>query len=326
MRARHQPEKARFNQIPRRCGRFLWRQVSNALGAGASMLFGAMFDEVDEGTAMFKVQPSAADALVAGVPARQRVRHAGCRRVPAAERLVPAPRGRRRGGAARRHPAVAGPPTAAPGPIAPVAAIITRQDSAMPLVSLGAQCYPAWLIRRMGLRDAAYPFDWLWSDPMMVVACIEDGFTTFLDRRLHETFGGEGHQSTHLVYGPRFDRRVVFNHHDITNSGIYDRYVRAVERLRALLGVSDPDNWFVVFGPPDRMTDAAFQALARCLQASGPGNSLIAVSLHAARKQRETIRPCCRTHTWSISSGSRRCNMAGHSPMRRITLHWKACS
>ena len=68
MRARHQPEKARFNQIPRRCGRFFWRQVYNALSAGASMLFGAMFDEVDEGTAMFKVQPSAADAPVQGVP------------------------------------------------------------------------------------------------------------------------------------------------------------------------------------------------------------------------------------------------------------------
>jgi hypothetical protein len=68
MRARHAPEKARFNQIPRSCGRFLWHQVANALGAGASMLFGAMFDEVDEGTAMFKTQPSAADAPVAGVP------------------------------------------------------------------------------------------------------------------------------------------------------------------------------------------------------------------------------------------------------------------
>jgi len=62
MRARHRPEQARFNQIPRSCGRFLWHQVANALDAGASMLFGAMFDEVDEGTAMFKTQPSAAGA------------------------------------------------------------------------------------------------------------------------------------------------------------------------------------------------------------------------------------------------------------------------
>jgi hypothetical protein len=159
----------------------------------------------------------------------------------------------------------------------------------MPLVSLGAQCYPAWLIRRMGLRQAAYPFDWLWSDPMMVVACIEDGFATFLDRRLHETFGGKGHQSTHVVYGPRFRRRLIFNHHDITNDRMYDHYVRAVARLRALFAAPDLEKRFAVFGPPDRLTNDAFHALARCLRASGPGNLLIAVRLRASRKRRETM-------------------------------------
>ena len=53
---------APFNRIPRRGGRFYWRQVERALGAGNTMLYGAMFDEVDEGTAMFKVAASRADA------------------------------------------------------------------------------------------------------------------------------------------------------------------------------------------------------------------------------------------------------------------------
>ncbi len=53
---------APFNAIPRRGGRFYWRQVERALGAGATMLYGAMFDEVDEGTAMFKVASSRRDA------------------------------------------------------------------------------------------------------------------------------------------------------------------------------------------------------------------------------------------------------------------------
>ena len=46
------------NQIPRRGGRFYWRQVYNAVSAGAKFLKTAMFDEVDEGTAMYKVAPS----------------------------------------------------------------------------------------------------------------------------------------------------------------------------------------------------------------------------------------------------------------------------
>ncbi len=41
--------------IPRRQGAFFWHQVVEAKRAGAKMLYVAMFDEVDEGTAIFKV-------------------------------------------------------------------------------------------------------------------------------------------------------------------------------------------------------------------------------------------------------------------------------
>ncbi|HTX34378.1 MAG TPA: glycoside hydrolase family 71/99-like protein [Bryobacteraceae bacterium] len=46
---------SRPNQIPRLRGEFLWRQAYNAKMAGAKMLKIAMFDEVDEGTAILKV-------------------------------------------------------------------------------------------------------------------------------------------------------------------------------------------------------------------------------------------------------------------------------
>jgi hypothetical protein len=44
-----------LNQIPRNGGSFWWRQVYNAISSGCTMIYGAMFDEVDEGTAMFKI-------------------------------------------------------------------------------------------------------------------------------------------------------------------------------------------------------------------------------------------------------------------------------
>jgi hypothetical protein len=43
-----------YNQIPRLKGDFLWKQVSAAKAAGAQALYVAMFDEIDEGTAIFK--------------------------------------------------------------------------------------------------------------------------------------------------------------------------------------------------------------------------------------------------------------------------------
>lgn len=40
--------------IPRQRGKFYWQQIATAINAGATMLYVAMFDEVNEGTAIFK--------------------------------------------------------------------------------------------------------------------------------------------------------------------------------------------------------------------------------------------------------------------------------
>ena len=40
--------------IPRNRGSFYWAQLANHINQGAEMLYLAMFDEIDEGTAIFK--------------------------------------------------------------------------------------------------------------------------------------------------------------------------------------------------------------------------------------------------------------------------------
>jgi hypothetical protein len=62
----HNLHAGKLNQIPRRGGAFYWRQAFNVADAGCTMLYGAMFDEVDEGTAMFKLAPTSAQLPAQG--------------------------------------------------------------------------------------------------------------------------------------------------------------------------------------------------------------------------------------------------------------------
>ncbi|MEI6291530.1 MAG: glycoside hydrolase family 71/99-like protein, partial [Chloroflexota bacterium] len=50
-----------FNMTPRRGGRFYWRQIYNAVSIGVPVIYNAMFDEVDEDTAMYKIAATKAD-------------------------------------------------------------------------------------------------------------------------------------------------------------------------------------------------------------------------------------------------------------------------
>ena len=60
----HNPAGRPFNENPRRGGRLYWRQIFTALTAGSTMVFNAMFDEVDEATAMYKVAATSSDAPI----------------------------------------------------------------------------------------------------------------------------------------------------------------------------------------------------------------------------------------------------------------------
>jgi hypothetical protein len=58
-------DRAVLNRIPRLCGQFFWSQVSDLLGQHASLAYAAMFDEADEGTALFPAE-TRDDKLPAG--------------------------------------------------------------------------------------------------------------------------------------------------------------------------------------------------------------------------------------------------------------------
>jgi len=60
----HNDSGSPYNGIPRQGGGFYWRQIYNAVSIGVPMIYNAMFDEVDEGTAMYKIAATSDDQPV----------------------------------------------------------------------------------------------------------------------------------------------------------------------------------------------------------------------------------------------------------------------
>lgn len=50
-------------------------------------------------------------------------------------------------------------------------------------VSLGENCSSAWYLKQIGLKEASYPFDWIFSSPEIVLDCINDNFKKYLNRK-----------------------------------------------------------------------------------------------------------------------------------------------
>jgi Putative papain-like cysteine peptidase (DUF1796) len=145
--------------------------------------------------------------------------------------------------------------------------------------SLGTHCYSAWLLDRIGARKYAGPFDWLFSDLGMITHCIEDNFQIFLDASKYVMLDQHGHYG-HSFYGPRFDRTVIFNHHDVTQAKDYAHFVRAVERFRRLLS-SKGTKIFLSVSVPSRATDARVKALSNAIWARTTDAQILIVSVQS---------------------------------------------
>jgi hypothetical protein len=109
-------------------------------------------------------------------------------------------------------------------------------QSARQIFSLGGHCYTSHLLKQMGLRYGAGPFDWLFSDPRMVADCLDDHFQAFLNPAFYTYTGNpSGLGRGHLHYSPKYQRPVIFNHHDPLKPEDHEHFCRAVERIEAVL-------------------------------------------------------------------------------------------
>ncbi len=95
-------------------------------------------------------------------------------------------------------------------------------------ISLGPTCTAAEMLEMLGLRQAAFPFDWIVSSLAMVEHCLDDAFRTFLDPQFHQRINKR--RSDHSFYRDEFGLRAVFHHHPMPAK--LEHFERAVQRFQ----------------------------------------------------------------------------------------------
>ena len=124
----------------------------------------------------------------------------------------------------------------------------------MEFISIGPYCSSADILKNNGLRNAAYPFDYIFSSLEMVKHCISDRFNIFLDKNYYKYFSVNS--SSHLFYSKFIDteilrkhhiahnlpntannliNREIFLHHNLLNNAVYLSFVRRCNRLLNLI-------------------------------------------------------------------------------------------
>ncbi|MFW7266970.1 DUF1796 family putative cysteine peptidase [Gluconacetobacter sp. Hr-1-5] len=105
-------------------------------------------------------------------------------------------------------------------------------------IPFGTCCLPAKTIETLGLRRFSLPMDWLFTTNPMLVHCINDDFSTFLDKKyysfipLHERPWGEDHSFCHhSFYRENHNANFVFNHFNPLEGPVYETLKRRTDRL-----------------------------------------------------------------------------------------------
>ena len=106
--------------------------------------------------------------------------------------------------------------------------------------SLGTLCSSSQLCKDTGLKQESYPFDWIFSNPDIIVDIIKDNFTNFLNKELY--INSTINKCGHALYGDN-----IFNHHNPKdNDEHYSYFTRCVERFRILLRKTESNKLFII--------------------------------------------------------------------------------
>jgi len=152
-----------------------------------------------------------------------------------------------------------------------------RGNDAAELISLGQNCSTAWYLKSMGLKQSAYPFDWVATSPEIILHCLSDRFKTFLDR---DQMVSRGVRAGHMFYHSGF-----FGHRNPKSlKADHEHYQRCTARFLHLMDCQMP----VIF-----VSTVLNERYKRLVWADGFVNSFQRPENQTLKDFREMMRTIC---------------------------------
>lgn len=148
------------------------------------------------------------------------------------------------------------------------------------IISLGDHCFTSYLLKNYQLKRYSLPFDWIFSSPEMIIHCIENNFSFFLDQsKIQSTINSSNEPSSnHSFYEKHFNIKNMFNHSDLTIDTNYQYIKRSVERFGRLLESND-NKLFILIGRVGSNLASSFNELIHTLDKNTNNFALLAIEL-----------------------------------------------
>lgn len=106
--------------------------------------------------------------------------------------------------------------------------------------SLGLRCHPAMLLKNNEFKKCSFPFDWVLSEPKVIIDCLENNFSNFLDKSNYIS------RTTRLCGHKLYHEKFFRHRNPMINNEDYEYYNRCVSRFKKLLEKKD-NKLFVIF-------------------------------------------------------------------------------
>lgn len=100
------------------------------------------------------------------------------------------------------------------------------------IIPFGSQCFSAYYLKSNDLKLTSYPFDWIFSSPIVIFNILNDQFKEFLNKNNYMIQNTESDKNSHRLY---VSDLCMFNHRNPMRNDDYLYYIRCINRFYDVL-------------------------------------------------------------------------------------------